>query len=87
MRICALHVACKFNNKEMVNEITQRGVSIEFLIARATPTALCLQIWTHGRSKYLIDAGASILAKNMNNQRPYDIAESHDPAIPVASSI
>ena len=27
----ALHVACKFNNKEMVNEITQWGVSIEFL--------------------------------------------------------
>ena len=74
----ALHVACKYNNRQMVNEIMQRGVSIDFLDRQGnTPLHYACKYGHMDLCKYLIDAGASILAKNVNNQRPYDIAESH----------
>lgn len=74
----ALHVACKYNNREMVDEITRRGVSVEFLDKSGnTPLHYASKGGYLDLVKYLVDAGASVLRKNNQNQRAYDVAESH----------
>ena len=53
----ALHVACKYNNRQMVNEIMQEGYLLISLIAKGTLPCIMLASMDTWLCKYLIDAG------------------------------
>ena len=76
----ALHLACRFNNKEVLDALTNKGVSI-FLLDSVGNTALhyAAKYGHIEMCKYLVDQGATkqVITKNKEGRTPYESAESH----------
>ena len=74
----AIHLAARFNNKDVLDSLTNKGVSIHLLDTQGcTPLHYACKYGHVGMCKYLIDQGANILTKNHAGQSAYDVAESH----------
>ncbi len=74
----AIHLACKFNNKDILDTLTNKGVSITLLDSNGnTPIHIASKYGHVDMCKYLIDQGAKITVRNHERKTPYEIADSH----------
>ena len=76
--ISVLHVCCRYNNREMLDVLFQRGLQLDMADRDGnTPLHWAAKYGHVDLVKTLIAQGAAVTAQNKSGQTPYDVSTNH----------